>query len=249
MSIGRFSTYEIVDQTKNRAVQLLCCFFDMNQRFVQMHLIFTGSVAVGKTYVQNKVQEFLNLNDKEYTLYPEFIHEDPVGLKLLSMRFENLISASTLQNYVIDKWFLIAEQNKNKHSAISLYERLPEEAVEVFSKLFVSSKELAVHRARIAEVPLPKYKDMNSKNCLWIKFVNDIYVNKINKLLEVIAKYLYSYEYIVIEVLSKTAYDNFKKRSREGENYSFEDLMDLSTEYDKYTQKLTNQILPFIINI
>lgn len=214
-----------------------------------MHLIFTGSVAVGKTYVQNKVQEFLQLNNKNYTLYPEFIHEDPVGLKLLAMRFENLISASTLQNYVIDKWFVVSEQQKNNISPISLYERLPEEAVEVFSKLFVSEEELNVHRKRIAEVPLPKYSDMNSKNCLWIKFTNDVNSDKINKLLEIIAKYMYSYKYIVIEVLSKTAYENFKKRSRKGENYSFDDLMNLSIEYNKYTQKLIGKILPFIISI
>lgn len=214
-----------------------------------MHLIFTGSVAVGKTYVQNKVQEFLQLNNKNYTLYPEFIHEDPVGLKLLAMRFENLISASTLQNYVIDKWFVVSEQQKNNISPISLYERLPEEAVEVFSKLFVSEEELNVHRKRIAEVPLPKYNDMNSKNCLWIKFTNDVNSDKINKLLEIIAKYMYSYKYIVIEVLSNTAYENFKKRSRKGENYSFDDLMNLSIEYNKYTQKLIGKILPFVISL
>lgn len=214
-----------------------------------MHLIFTGSVAVGKTYVQNKVQEFLQLNNKNYTLYPEFIHNDPVGLKLLAMRFENLISASTLQNYVIDKWFITAEQQMNNVSPINLYERLPEEAVEVFSKLFVSEEELEVHRKRIAFVPLPKYKDMNTTNCLWIKFTNEINSDKINKLLETIAKYLYQYKYIVIEVLSKTAYENFKKRAREGENYSFEDLVNLSAEYTKYTNKLIGRILPFIISI
>lgn len=214
-----------------------------------MHIIFTGSVAVGKTYVQNKVQEFLQLNNKNYTLYPEFIHEDPVGLKLLSMRFENLISASTLQNYIIDKWFVVAEQQKNNISSISLYERLPEEAVEVFSKLFVSEEELNVHRKRIAEVPLPKYKDMNSKNCLWIKFTNDVNSDKINDLLKTIAKYMYLYKYIVIEVLSKTAYENFKKRSRKGENYSFDDLMDLSNEYAKYTHTLIGKILPFVISL
>lgn len=214
-----------------------------------MHIIFTGSVAVGKTYVQNKVQEFLQLNNKNYTLYPEFIHEDPVGLKLLSMRFENLISASTLQNYIIDKWFVVAEQQKNNISPISLYERLPEEAVEVFSKLFVSEEELNVHRKRIAKVPLPKYKDMNSKNCLWIKFTNDVNSDKINDLLKTIAKYMYLYKYIVIEVLSKTAYENFKKRSRKGENYSFDDLMDLSNEYAKYTHTLIGKILPFTISL
>lgn len=214
-----------------------------------MHIIFTGSVAVGKTYVQNKVQEFLQLNNNNYTLYPEFIHEDPVGLKLLSMRFENLISASTLQNYIIDKWFVVAEQQKNNISPISLYERLPEEAVEVFSKLFVSEEELNVHRKRIAEVPLPKYKDMNSKNCLWIKFTNDVNSDKINDLLKTIAKYMYLYKYIVIEVLSKTAYENFKKRSRKGENYSFDDLMNLSNEYAKYTHTLIGKILPFTISL
>lgn len=237
----------IAHEMDNRRLSMF--FSDQNKDSISMHLIFTGSVAVGKTYVQNKVQEFLQINDKDYTLYPEFIHEDPVGLKLLAMRFENLISASTLQNYVIDKWFLIAEQQKTNISPINLYERLPEEAVEVFSKLFVSEEELEVHRKRIAFVPLPKYADMNSRNCLWIKYTNEVNSDKINKLLETIAKYMYQYKFIVIEVLSNTAYENFKKRSREGENYSFEDLMELSNEYGKYTHRLISKIIPFIISI
>ena len=203
-----------------------------------LEIIINGSVAVGKSHLQKVIlNHFIN---EHPVLYPEFIYEDSVAMELLKRRFQGTISALTFQNFILDKWELLQKQTPGK---INIYERLPDDAVEVFSNMALTEKEFEYHKERLEKLTVPKYSDMNKDNAIWIRYDND-FKRSINPLLEKLDELYQSgkYKYVIVEVLSKTAYENYKHRNREGEIYTPEELTLLYEVYGRYTTRKIKEI-------
>lgn len=187
-----------------------------------------GSVATGKTYLQNALREKF----PDAKLYPEFIYQDSFALEILRRRFRGEVSALTFQNFILDKWDLLSINERGE--GIAIYERLPDDAVEVFSRMSLPPEEYAIHEKWLSTIPILSYKDMHADDTIWI-----IYDNRFDKpiasLISVVEEYTRTYKHIVIEVRSSTSYENYKYRNRKGEDYTPEELETLYKKYMDYS--------------
>ena len=205
------------------------------------HIIVTGNVAAGKSWILNQLQSLF----PNASIYPEFINNDELALAILKRRFNNTISTLTFQNFIMDKWVI---HSKLPQSEVNIYERLPDDAVEVFAKAFLNEEEYKTQEHRLEELTmLPSYKDMNSDNCTWIKYNNDPLNSNINTLISQIK--LITTEFLVIEVTSPNYYQNYLMRNRDGERYSKEDLDTIDKMYQVYTKELKSKINPVCIDL
>ena len=205
------------------------------------HYIITGNVAAGKSWILRHLEELF----PNASVYPEFIHNDEVALAILKRRFNNTISGLTFQNFIMDKWVL---NSKLPQSEINIYERLPDDAVEVFAKAFLTNEEYIIQEKRLNELRmLPSYKDMNTNNCTWIRYNNDPLNSNINALIDELK--LIDSEFVVIEVTSPNYYSKYIMRNREGERYSQKDLDAIEEMYKVYTKKLRDMINPKYIDL
>ena len=205
------------------------------------HIIITGNVAAGKSWILNQ----LSHHYPEASIYPEFIHDDPLAHSILKARFNNSISALTFQNFIMDKWVI---NSKITPSSINIYERLPDDAVEVFAKSFLPENEYETQLNRLTSLSsIPSYKDMNSSNCTWIRYNNDPNQSNISMLISMISSITTTFT--VIEVTSPDYYSNYLKRNREGERYSEEDLALMDKAYTSYTSNLIASIKPTLMTL
>ena len=206
-----------------------------------MNYIITGNVAAGKSWILTQLHKLF----PQASIYPEFIHNDEVALAILKRRFNNTISGLTFQNFIMDKWVI---NSKTPSSEVNIFERLPDDAVEVFAKAFLSDYDYITQVHRLEELTmLPSYKDMNSENCTWIKYNNDPLNSNINSLLSTIKQI--KTKFVVIEVTSPNYYANYLMRNRDGERYSKEDLEIIDSMYKNYTNKLRDMIKPTYIEM
>lgn len=198
-------------------------------------IVITGVVAAGKTYLQDSlIEHYPNAQ-----LYPEFIYNDPLAMMILRARFAGKVSALTFQSYIMDKW----KQYDVPRKDINIYERLPDDAVEVFAKSFLSETELQTQRDIRSEISVISYRDMQP--CLWIKYHNHI-GRSLDELLTLIDS---KTGFIVIEVIPDDAYSNYKMRSREGETYTRDELKMIEEIYKSYVQSIIDDIQPEIIEL
>lgn len=206
-----------------------------------MNYIITGNVAAGKSWILAQLHKLF----PHASIYPEFIHNDEVALAILKRRFNNTISGLTFQNFIMDKWVI---NSKTPQSEVNIFERLPDDAVEVFAKAFLSDYDYITQVHRLEELTmLPSYKDMNSENCTWIKYNNDPLNSNIKSLLSTIQQI--KTKFVVIEVTSPNYYANYLMRNRDGERYSKEDLEIIDSMYKNYTNKLRDMIKPTYIEM
>lgn len=212
------------------------------------HIIITGSVAVGKSYTQDRIISYFKSKQIEFNLYPEFIYDNPLSLQILNARFNGQISGLTMQNYILDCWMNFSKQEKNE---LNIYERLPDDAVKVFSKMYLSDDEYKIQLNYLEKIPVISYDDMKSDNTLWISYNNNIKIDKFTELIENINYGLETenIEYIIVYIKSTSAYENYKKRNRKGEYYSAKDLENLYQIYEKFTNKLIKNINPKLVDI
>lgn len=198
-------------------------------------IVIAGSVATGKTYIQEALKAYF----KDIDLYPEFIYEDGIALELLKRRFRGECSAMTLQSFILDKWTQLSKKTRSKR--IAIYERLPDDAIEVFSKMSLSADEYKLHEEWLEKSPILSYRDMKADNTIWVIYENSFDKN-INELIKEIDAYSHDYRYIVIEVHSKSSYDNYKHRNRDGEYYTPEELTSLYEAYLVYMKNKREMI-------
>lgn len=211
----------------------------MEDKSIQKHIVINGSVAVGKSHLQKVLTYNLSTHPR---VYHEFIHNDPTALEIMRRRFAGEISALTFQNFILDKWFMELKRPADK---INVYERLPDDAVEVFAHMSLDEDEYVFQLKRLEQLrgKLPSYKDMNAENTIWIRYDNK-FTNSTNSLIETIEKYIDDDKtvYIVLEVLSSTAYANYRLRNRKEEFYTPEDLEYLYETYKVYTDSKIKEI-------
>ena len=201
------------------------------------HIILSGSVATGKSTILKRIITYFQ-SKKVCQIYPEFIHEDGIALEILKRRFQGTVSALTLQNFILDKW---ENMKKLELKEINIYERLPDDAVEVFARMALNDNEYLTQEERLKKLGFPSYVDMNKDNCIWIRYDND-FSKDTNILMKKIESLIGKYQFIVVEVRSETSYQNFKLRNREGENYTPEQLENLYEFYSNYTDEKVKQI-------
>ena len=215
-----------------------------------INVIINGSVATGKSYIQSLlISHFQSLNYST-SLFPEFIYNDPTALSLLSRRFHApnpLISPLTFQNFILDKWEY-TYQNQSR-SQINIFERLPDDAVEVFSKLTLPPTLYNYHLERLQSLTLPKYSDFTPTNTIWIIYENSFnkstvpLTDRLTSIISTISQNKTSpIRNIVVEVRSQTSYENYKYRNRSGEIYTPEQLEELYEIYLQYTQSKIAEI-------
>ena len=210
----------------------------------QSNIVLCGSVAVGKSTILTALLKHMS-ETHDVQLYPEFIHDDPIAHEILKLRFNNKISALTFQNFILDKW----EQMKTlKPSEINIYERLPDDAVEVFARMSLNDLEYSTQVERLKSFHFPKYSDMNSKNTIWIKY-NNRFERSPEELTELIETLIKHYQFIVVEVISEMSYENYIKRGRDGEVYTREQLNALRTNYNQYTAKKISEIQCEVLDV
>lgn len=225
-----------------------------------MNIILTGAVAVGKSTLQERIKYYLkHVLKLDYNIYPEFIYNDILAEELIKRRFTNdinNISALTFQSFIMDKWLYWAKKQKYDETKINIFERLPEDAVEVFSKMVLTNSEYKTQEFKLEEILklLPvSYKIMNSDNTVWIKYKNNWLsgVDNVELLLTKISELIEENKFrnIVIEITSDTAFKNCQIRNRAGEQYTEKDISFLNERYDYYTSKIIENIKCEVINI
>lgn len=193
-----------------------------------------GNVATGKSHISKILQYAFD----ETVIYPEFIYHDPVAMEILKRRFDGRISALTFQNFILDKWMWMEKENMGK-TGVKIFERLPDDAVKIFAKMSLTPEDYKQHKLRLKDIHLPSYKDMNSTNCTWIRYENN-FTKDIKPLIDLV-KSLKS-EYIVIEVHSRTAFENYKYRNRKEEHYTLDEISQLQEAYDAFCDKQIKRI-------
>lgn len=219
-----------------------------------MNVIITGAVAVGKTHTQEQIIYHLNetVGDK-CVLYPEFVYNDSLANELVVKRFThdiNRISPLTFQNYIMDKWEYYAKLNPFDESKFNIFERLPEDAVEIFAKLSLNELEYQTQVIRLEDIKkiLPiSYYTMNKDDTVWITYNNNWITgnDNINKLFEVLDDIITERKVknIIIEIRSDTAYKNCQIRNRKGEeHYTKDDIETLVEVYNTYMNSILNNI-------
>lgn len=199
-----------------------------------MEVIVTGNVATGKSHLTKVLQH----NLCNVILYPEFIYKDAFAMEMLARRFAGTITALTFQNFILDKWELYQKQNEGIEG-IRVYERLPDDAVKVFAKLSLSPIEYHLQKERLKKLSLPSYKDMYCDNCTWIRYENN-FTKDLTPLIEAVKSA--KTKYVVIEVKSSTAFENYKQRNRKEEFYTLEEIEHLQKLYDEFTAKQVARI-------
>ena len=75
---------------------------------------------------------------------------------------------------------------------------------------------------------------MYCDNCTWIRYENN-FTKDLTPLIEAVKSA--KTKYVVIEVRSSTAFENYKHRNRKEEFYTLEEIEHLQKLYDEFTAK------------
>ena len=226
-----------------------------------MNIVLTGSVAVGKSTIMRKLKEEI----ETLFIFPEFIDENLIlsteeekrkSLELLKKRFNGEIEPYELQDYILQRWDDYADRGERiDKNRPRLFERLPDDSVEIFALPIVSSEEytqLKLHLVRTNR-KLPSYNSMNGKKTLWINYENDFNPSKEDKIIKLIKKAQSSnIENIIINIYSTGVrnYENYIKRGRTEERYTLESMKSINDRYSAYMAKIISEIKPYkIVNI
>lgn len=212
-----------------------------------MNIIINGAVAVGKSFVFDLIEKHLSEKLKlPCVIYPEFIYNDILASELVVKRFTkeiDAISPLTFQSYIMDKWKFYAKKWPYDAEKYNVFERLPEDAVEVFAKGCLDHDAYKTQINALEEVKklLPvSYYSMNSADTIWIIYHNDWMdgADHLPTLFDEIDKQIYEQKYknLVIEIRSSHAFKNCQFRHRRGEeNYTENDIKTLVETYRDYT--------------
>lgn len=148
---------------------------------ISYNIIITGSVGVGKSTVAQLIYEILKELYNNVKIYPEYINQTfnniPIGSLMLDAKVNNLISADTFQNFVLDIWEHQLKNNEfKKNNTINILERLPEDAVTCFTKESYDNGNMSTlawnninHRLQLIT---EKYNVPSSMNCEF-KLINN----------------------------------------------------------------------------
>lgn len=211
------------------------------EKIEQHSIVLTGGIGVGKSTISNHLRAILD--DANITVFPEFIAVNPaVSLSLLSLKMEGSISTDTLQYYIADIWKILAKTKDTSRSKLVIYERLPEDCVEIFAaeaadKGEITFAQLGCLRDRINTIGgLPNYAP---------EYGNIIEVNNvdINSTIEAICGAIYdniifkqvSTTFVHLKTSTDIAMARISHRNRVGEDkYSREDIVGLTHRYQHY---------------
>lgn len=217
------------------------------------NLVITGSIGAGKS----TISQILTLVLKNYCnviMYPEYISINyknrPIGNDIFDMYMDKKITASTFQNFVIDIWKLIFEENGynnvRDNMVINIFERLPHDAVFCFTKEQVGKKitneeyeTILTKYYNLEKTGIPTYND-----CCLKKISNDSKIYKtIVEILKVICDDIKNNSNITRVIGLTVSEDKFMhriiQRGRESEeNYD----LDILTHYNNYYTDLYENI-------
>ena len=231
-------------------------FIHSNERGIKlMNIILTGSVAVGKSNLMRRLKEEI---DKLF-VFPEFIDENLIlstedekqlSLEMLRKRFSGEITPYELQDYILQRWDDYAQRGKRiDRSRPRLFERLPDDSVEVFALPIISADEftqLKLHLIRTNRT-LPSYHLMRGCRTIWIDYENSFNEEKEREIVKIVKKALTDgLENCIINIRSpgNRNYDNYLHRGRTEEHYSSDEMKILNARYSAYTEGLIDEIKP-----
>jgi thymidylate kinase len=118
-----------------------------NTKITNYNLIITGSVGVGKSTISQLIYEIMRKKYDNVKIYPEYIKQRydgiNIGETILNIKCNNIISVETFQHYILDDWNYKLKINEfNKNNSINIMERLPEDAINCFTKEAYDNKDL-----------------------------------------------------------------------------------------------------------
>lgn len=219
------------------------------------NLVITGSIGAGKSTISQILSTILKKCCKYVISYPEYISLDfnnrPIGRDIFDMCMNKKISTSTFQNFVIDIWKTMFEENEYNISrdglTINIFERLPHDAVFCFSKEQVgksmSEDEYKTiydkYSALETNYGIPTYE-----NCKLKKVSNDSNIyNTVLEILDIIYEDILhntNMTRVIGLVISEDKYkQRIKERGRESEE-KYEDMTLL--HYNQYYSQLFDMI-------
>lgn len=102
------------------------------------NLVITGTIGAGKSTICESVVHILKQLFPQLSLltYPEFLYvnNNRLSSKLLAEKIHYNITSNTFQSYVLDSWWNIMNQNKDKQG-FKLFERCIDDCVICFCNL------------------------------------------------------------------------------------------------------------------
>ena len=168
-----------------------------NTKITNYNLIITGSVGVGKSTISQLIYEIMQKKYDNVKIYPEYIKQQYNGINIgelmLNTKCDDIISVETFQHYVLDDWNYKLKTNEfNKKDSINIMERLPEDAINCFTKEAYNNKELTTlawnninHKYNVMK---DLYNFPSSKQCEFMLITNNgSLVNTTQKIIDVIS--------------------------------------------------------------
>ena len=217
-----------------------------------MNIVLNGSVAVGKSTLMKRLLEIM----PEIFVFPEFIDENLIlsteeerteSLNLLNERFNGNLNPYVLQDHILKRWEDYSERSKTiDRSRPRLFERLPDDSVEVFAKPIVTDDEytqLQLHLVRVNRT-LPSYHSMKGENTIWIDYHNHFTEKSVREVADLVKKYSTSMKNCVINIMNDHNYENYIRRGRTEEKYTPDSMSDLNERYAVYLNSIKQEIKP-----
>ena len=186
-------------------------------RYKCMYIVITGNIASGKSTIVNYIHKKYG-----YTIIPEFTCT-PRGKQLLQSYLNKSITPIQFQCDILD---IYNEMYNNISSTNVVFERLPEEGIEIFSYANnISEDDINILREHnnitICSKQFKVYRVKSDSTC--IMKIDEIIQSNTNNVL------------ILLYNDTNTLLDRIKQRGVEGENtYTYNYINTLSKLYDEY---------------
>lgn len=216
-----------------------------------MDIILTGGVAVGKSTLARNLAERIPC-----FIFPEFIDERLLlsseserdeSKEMLRKRFAKEISPFEFQDYILKRWESFAKKSREVISPFRIFERLPDDSVEVFARPIVNDEEYSKLKSHLDKVntELPSYHLLSKRQVAWIDFDNDFSNDKFFRLLSTITAYKgWEFETVIVNITNANNFANYLRRNRSEESYSIFEMESLNSNYERYMEKIQEEIKP-----
>lgn len=201
---------------------------------IHYNLIITGTIGVGKTTILKLIDNILKFKRITVHKYLEYINYNHVGQDLFQMKMNNKVSAFTFQNYILDIWDNLLNENEYSTSkGINIFERIPYDAVYCFSQKEYQNGNITKNEY---DIIIERYKNIINKHNMF-EYDNTVKYSKINN--DDIIKTITDIFNIIIDDVKNGITKRCICLNIDNNNVYYSRLgIRNRTDEDKYTQKI-----------